>query len=95
MITIDDIATRQAAIFRSLAIRRADLARYAFTINALHAFDVSREFTYQRTFNGLYMVRRGHVQHLADVFTNPAQLAATIGASRARVELATFARRIG
>ena len=36
-----------------------------------------------------------HVQHLADVFTNPAQLAATIGASRARVELATFARRIG
>ena len=58
MITVAELWAQQSNIFASLHRRQSDLARYAYTIRSLRLLDVSRDETYQRTFNGLYMVRR-------------------------------------
>lgn len=58
MITVDDLADRQSGIFDALKSRHSDLRRYAYTIRSLRSLNVTQDQEYQRTFNGLYMVRR-------------------------------------
>jgi len=58
MITVDDLADHQSKIFDALKRRHADLDRYAYTIRSLRTLNVAQNQEYQRTFNGLYMVRR-------------------------------------
>lgn len=58
MITVDDLADRQSSIFDALKRRHSDLDRYAYTIRSLRSLNVMQDQEYQRTFNGLYMVRR-------------------------------------
>lgn len=53
------LVNSQVSIFSKLVARRADLARYRFVMEELSSGDVRVNATYQRTFNGLYMVRRG------------------------------------
>jgi len=65
MISIDDIAGRQTEILRSLAARWMDLDRYSFTVSGLRRIDVSSDPRFQKTFNGLYMVRRGEAWRMA------------------------------
>jgi hypothetical protein len=57
-ILMSDVIRCSNEIFERLAKRRADLERYAFTINHLGKVNVQQDFAYQRTFNGLYGVRR-------------------------------------
>lgn len=58
MIGIGDLLDRQSSIFDALRRRHADLVRYAYTIRSLRSLNVLYDQAYQRTFNGLYMVRR-------------------------------------
>jgi hypothetical protein len=58
MITVDDLAERQFRIFDALKRRHSDLKRYAYTIRSVRSLNVAEDQEYQRTFNGLYMVRR-------------------------------------
>lgn len=58
MITSADLACHQSEIFERLLRRHADLSRYAYTIRSLRSLNVAENSEYQRTFNGLYMVRR-------------------------------------
>lgn len=57
-ILISDVIKCSDEVFERLAKRRADLERYAFTINHLAKVNVQLDFAYQRTFNALYGVRR-------------------------------------
>ncbi len=58
MIGIGDLLDRQSSIFDALRRRHADLVGYAYTIRSLRSLNVLYDQAYQRTFNGLYMVRR-------------------------------------
>lgn len=58
MISIEAIAVQKEAILDRLRIRQCDLVRYDQTITNLRLTDVSKDIDYQRSFNGLYMVRR-------------------------------------
>jgi len=42
-----------------LLLRRSDLSRYRYLMNRVGQCDVRTDAAFQRTFNGLYMVRRG------------------------------------
>lgn len=58
MITINEIARRADHAFAGLSRRQADLARYERTITQVYLTNVAEDLVYQRTFNGLYGVRR-------------------------------------
>ena len=58
MITIAELLRRSDDALAGLAQRHADLSRYAYTVDQLHRTNVEEDLAYQRTFNGLYGVRR-------------------------------------
>lgn len=58
MITINEIARRADHAFAGLSRRQVDLSRYARTIEQVYCTNVAEDPDYQRTFNGLYGVRR-------------------------------------
>jgi hypothetical protein len=58
MISIEAIAVQQETILDRLRIRQRDLVKYHQTIANLRRTDVSKDIDYQRSFNGLYMIRR-------------------------------------
>lgn len=58
MITIAELLRCSGDTLAGLAQRHADLSRYAYTVEQLHRTNVEEDLAYQRTFNGLYGIRR-------------------------------------
>lgn len=58
MITIAELLRCSDDALSGLVQRQADLSRYAYTVEQLHRTNVEEDLAFQRTFNGLYGVRR-------------------------------------
>lgn len=56
---LDTLSANLQPILERLKSRRADMIRYRYLMDHLWQSDVSEDAVFQRTFNGLYMVRRG------------------------------------
>lgn len=56
---LDHLSANLDLILERLESRGADMVRYQFLMGQLWKSDVREDAAFQRTFNGLYMVRRG------------------------------------
>jgi hypothetical protein len=56
---LDHLSANLELILERLASRGADMVRYQFLMGQIWKSDVREDAVFQRTFNGLYMVRRG------------------------------------
>jgi len=98
----DTLVADLARITMQLQARQADMRRYLYVMDRVWLCDVRNDADFQRTFNGLYMVRRGHAwraafyqlfEHQKSANSNFDEVLRAIHAATGRIE-ASFASKL-